>query len=293
MVGFGEAIAHGAATIVNAISIGRGAAFGVDLWTKARVQLTRIPRKIEGKILSDPDEDPALLQEIVSTVLRYFHLEDKFGALAETESNIPIAKGLKSSSVASNAVVLATVGALGRQIDDFTAINLGVDASLEAKATITGAFDDACASFFGNIVVTDNTARKVLHFAKIDDDLTILLYVPKVKSYTFTSDVARMRLIAPQVDVAFTEALKGNYWTALTLNGLLYSAALNLDPKPAIDALDAGAVASGLSGKGPAIVAVVYEKNVNSVVKAWTAYDGEIIRGNVNRDKAKVMRKES
>jgi len=293
LVGFGEAIAHGAATIVNAISIGRGAAFGVDLWTKARVQLTRTPRQIQGKILSDPDEDPALLRETVSTVLRHFRVEGKFGALAETESNIPIAKGLKSSSVASNALVLATVGALGRRVDDFTAINLGVDASIEAKATITGAFDDACASFFGNIVVTDNTARKVLHSAKIEEDLKVLLYVPKAKSYTFTSDVARMKLIAPQVDVAFTEALRGNYWTALTLNGLLYSAALNLDPKPAIDALEAGAVASGLSGKGPAVVAVVHGKNINRVVKAWAAYDGEILRGRVNRDKAKITRKES
>jgi shikimate kinase len=293
LVGFGEAIAHGAATIVNAISIGRGAAFGVDLWTKARVQLTRIPRQIQGKILSDLDEDPSLLRETVSMVLRHFRVEGKFGALAETESNIPIAKGLKSSSVASNALVLATVGALGRRVDDFTAINLGVDASIEAKTTITGAFDDACASFFGNIVVTDNTDRKVLQFAKIEEDLTVLLYIPKDKSYTFTSDVARMKLIAPQVDVAFTEALMGNYWTALTLNGLLYSAALNLDPKPAIDALEAGAVASGLSGKGPAVVAIAHGKNVNSVVKAWSAYDGEILRGHVNRDKAKITRKES
>jgi shikimate kinase len=102
-----------------------------------------------------------------------------------------------------------------------------------------------------------------------------------------------MKLIEPQVDVAFNEALRGNYWTALTLNGLLYSAALNLDPKPAIDALEAGAVASGLSGKGPAVVAVAQGKNVNRVVKAWTAYDGETLRGRVNRDKARITRKES
>jgi shikimate kinase len=293
LVGFGAAVAHGAATIVNAISIGRGAAFGVDLWTKARVQLTRTPRQIEGKILSDPDEDPALLHETISTVLRYFHVEGKFGALVETESNIPIAKGLKSSSVASNALVLATVGALGRRVDDFTAINLGVDASIRAKTTITGAFDDACASFFGNIVVTDNATRKLLHFAKIEENLTVLLYVPKTKFYTFTSNVDRMKLIAPQVNVAFTEALRGNYWTALTLNGLLYSAALNLDPKPAIDALEAGALASGLSGKGPAVVAVAQGKTVNRVIKAWTAYDGEILQGLVNRDKAKITREES
>jgi shikimate kinase len=292
LAGFGEALAHGAATIVNAIATGRGAAFGVDLWTTARVHLTRTPGQIKGTILSDPEEDPTLLREAIATVLRHFHVDDTFGAWAETESNIPIAKGLKSSSVASNALVLATVGALGRQVDDFTAVNLGVEASLTAKATITGAFDDACASFFGNIVVTDNTARRVLHVATIQEDLVVLLYVPPAKAYTFTSDVARMQLIAPQVDVAFAEALRGHYWTALTLNGLLYAAALHLDPQPALDALAAGALASGLSGKGPAVVAVTQEKNINRIIAAWTAYDGEILRGRINRDKAKITRSE-
>jgi len=246
LAGFGEALAHGAATIVNAIATGRGAAFGVDLWTTARVHLTRTPRLIKGTILSDPEEDPTLLREAIATVLRHFHVDDTFGAWAETESNIPIAKGLKSSSVASNALVLATVGALGRQVDDFTAVNLGVEASLTAKATITGAFDDACASFFGNIVVTDNTDRRVLHVAAIQEDLAVLLY----------------------------------------------AAALHLDPQPALDALEAGALASGLSGKGPAVVAVTQEKNINRIVKAWTAYDGEILRGHINRDKAKITRSE-
>ncbi len=40
MTGKAAAVAHGAATIVNAIALGRGAAFGVDLWTKAEVKLT-------------------------------------------------------------------------------------------------------------------------------------------------------------------------------------------------------------------------------------------------------------
>lgn len=292
MTGFGEALAHGAATIVNAIATGRGAAFGVDLWTTARVHLTYTPHQIEGTILSDPEEDPALLQAVIATVLRHFQVDDTFGAWAETESNIPIAKGLKSSSVASNALVLATAGALGRHIDDFTAINLGVEASLTAKTTITGAFDDACASFFGNLVVTDNTARRVLHSAAIEEDLAVLLYIPPAKAYTFTSDVARMRLIAPQVDVAFREALQGHYWTAMTLNGLLYSAALRIDPQPALDAVEAGALASGLSGKGPAVVAVTQKANSSRIAEAWAAYDGEILRGHINRDKARITRTE-
>ena len=40
MLGNAEATAHGAATIVNAIALGKGVAFGVDLWTKAEVRIT-------------------------------------------------------------------------------------------------------------------------------------------------------------------------------------------------------------------------------------------------------------
>ena len=48
MTGKAVAIAHGAATIVNAIALGKGAAFGVDLWTKAEVKLTDEPGVIQS-----------------------------------------------------------------------------------------------------------------------------------------------------------------------------------------------------------------------------------------------------
>lgn len=292
MVGFGEAIAHGAATIINAISIGKGAAFGVNSWTKARVQLTKISGLIEGKILSDPSEDVSLIREAVLLVLKHFSLEKKYGAIVETESNIPIARGLKSSSAASNALVLATLGALGKKLDDFTILNLGVTASFKAKTTITGAFDDACASYFGGVVVTDNIKRKVLKVSKITEDFLVLFYVPNIKAYTFKSSINRMKLISSQVDVAFKEALRGNYWTALTMNGILYSVVLGFDPQPIIVALEAGALASGLSGKGPAVVAVVKEELSKRVIEAWASYDGDIIKQKFNHEKARITRQE-
>ena len=292
MVGFGTALAYGAVTVVNAIATGKGAALGVNLWTKVNVQLTRDKGVINGKILSDPNENTTLIKESVLTVLKYFHVENEFGAEVETKSNIPIAKGLKSSSVASNALVLATIGALKKNVDDFTVLNLSVDASIKAKTTITGAFDDASASFFGDITLTDNLKRKIIKKFTIKKDLTVLFHIPAEKSYTFNSNVDRMRLIAPQIEVVFREALAGNYWTALTMNGILYATTLGYDQKLAIDALEAGAIASGLSGKGPATVAIVYEDQIDKVLDAWHAYDGEIIQGKVNHEKARIMRRE-
>jgi len=291
-MGFGEAVAHGAATVINAIATGQGAALGVDLWTRARVILTEDAGKVEGNILSEPSEDTTLIREVVLAVFRRFRVDGKFGAYAETESNIPIARGLKSSSAAANALVLATIAALGEELGDIAVLNLSVDAAIRAKTTVTGAFDDACASFFGNIVVTDNLGRKILKHFDVEEGLDVLFHIPPQRSYTYTSNVNRMRLIAPQVEVAFKETLSGNYWTALTLNGILYAAALGYDARPAIEALEAGALASGLSGKGPATVAVVHSDKAYRVMDAWRPHGGDVIKARVNKEKAKVTRRE-
>ena len=104
MTGTASALAHGAATIVNAIALGEGAAFGVDLWTKAEVRLTDEPQIITGEITSDPAESTVLIEETVLRVLQHFSVENRFGAKVKTWSNIPVARGLKSSSAAANAV---------------------------------------------------------------------------------------------------------------------------------------------------------------------------------------------
>ena len=288
-MGKAEAISHGAATIVNAIATGKGAAVGVDLWTKARVQLTDKAGTIEGNIVSDPTENPVLIEKTVSKVLEHFNLKGKFGAKVDTWSNIPIARGLKSSSVAANAVTLATVVALDKRLDDLAILNLGVDAAIEAKVTITGAFDDACASYFGGVVVTDNLKRKIVKRFKIDENLTVLFYVPTKKVYTSGSDVQRMRTMASLVKTAYKQAVKGNYWSALTLNGLIYSSALGHNPSIAIDALAAGALAAGLSGTGPAVTAIVSEEKIDRVKDAWQVYEGAILQARLNHEKARVV----
>jgi shikimate kinase len=284
-----EAIAHGAATIVNAIALGKGAAFGVDLWTKAKVRLTEEPNLIKGEITSDPAESTALIENTVSRVFKHFNVEKRFGAKVKTWSNIPIARGLKSSSVAANAVALATVAAVGKTLDDMTVVKLGVDAAFDAKVTVTGAFDDACASYFGGAVVTDNLKRKLLKRVTLPEDLTALFHVPSRKAYTVDSDVNRLQIVKPLVKIAYEEAAKGNFWEALSLNGVVYSSALGFDTSVALDALAAGALAAGLCGKGPAVTAVVSSDKIDSVRTALQRHEGEILQAHLNHEKAKVI----
>ena len=289
MTGKAVAISHGAATIVNAIALGKGAAFGVDLWTKAEVELTKEPQVIKGEITSDPAESTVLIEKTVTRVLQHFGAEKCFGARVKTWSNIPIARGLKSSSAAANAVALATVATLGKTLDDLAVVKLGVDAAFDAKVTVTGAFDDACASYFGGVVVTDNLKRKVVKRFTLSEDLTVLFHVPSNKAYTGDSDVDRLRTVKPLVEIAYKEALKENFWAALTLNGLIYSSALGLSVSVALDALAAGALAAGLCGKGPAVTAVVSSDKIDSVKTALQCHEGEVLQASLNSEKAKVL----
>jgi shikimate kinase len=283
------AIVHGAATIVNAIALGKGAAFGVDLWTKAEVKLTDDPGVIRSEIASDPTESTLLIEKTAARVLQMFDLEKSFGVKVKTTSNIPIAKGLKSSSAAANATALAITTALGKKLNDLEIINIGVEAAFDAKVTVTGAFDDACASYFGGIVITDNLKRELIKQIPLNEDLKVLFHVPPQKAYTINSDINRLKSVKPLVEIAFEKALEGKVWEALTLNGLIYSSASNLNTAIAIDAIAAGAVASGLCGKGPAVTAVVPKDKVDSVKAALQKYDGEILLTQLNCKKAKVQ----
>ena len=288
MAQVGRAVAHGAVTVINAISCGFGAALGVDLKTEAIVRLTNEPGIVEGRIISDPDENTLLIEKVAGRVLKHFNLQDKCGAYVETRSDIPIARGLKSSSAAANAIALATFSALGKDADDLTAVNLGVDAALDAKVTITGAFDDACASYYGGLVVTNNYQREILRRFRVED-YSVLIYAPAGKAYTSRSNIDGMKRIAREVKAVHKLALSGKYWPAMTINGILYSTVLAFDPSIALEALSAGAIAAGLSGTGPAVAAVVSKDHVEEVRDGWQKHGCEIIETRVNHEKAHAL----
>lgn len=160
---------------------------------------------------------------------------------------------------------------------------MAIDASLDAGVTITGSFDDATASYFGGVVVTDNKNREFIINEKMED-YPILVYMPNFYSKSGDSNPARMKLLSPLVETAFGFAKQKEYFKALTLNGLIYSATLGFDATIAIDALEAGAIASGLSGTGSSFVAVVDNDVIDDVEESWGKYEGNIIRTKVDND---------
>jgi len=279
-----RARAHGAISIVNAIPSGVGAAMGVDLWTEAEVEVSKSER-IEVEIVGFK-EDTSLAEKVVKTVLLKAGAHE-LGARVRTRSNIPIGRGLKSSSAAANAVALAACKAVGLNLDYGEVVNLAVDAAIEAGVTITGAYDDACASFFGGVNVTDNLRRRVLHRASAPESLSVLILVPEERVYTREVNVEALRSIRRVSERAIKLALSGKVWEAMTLNGLAVAGALDLDPSPALDALRAGALGAGVSGTGPAVAAVSTPDRSEEVERALNEY-GRVLRARPNNAMARV-----
>ncbi|PWB86618.1 homoserine kinase [Methanobrevibacter woesei] len=268
----------GSATIINAIATGFGSAFGIglDIVCNAKTQSHSITCS------NDVGADTSLMELCVSNVFDYYNINtDEFGLDIKTTSELPMASGLSSSSALSNAVTAICSKIISEEfnlepLSDFDIINLAIESSLKAKVTITGAFDDATASYFGGVTVTDNGARKIL-IKEPMEELPVLVYMPNFISKSGSSDVNKMKLMAPLVETAFEIAKNKDYFKALNLNGLIYAAALGFDSSIAIEALNAGALASGLSGTGSSFVAICEEDKIDDIKEAWSLLDGRVI----------------
>lgn len=280
----------GSATIINAIATGFGSAFGIGLDIECEAKT--ISAGIE--CANDVGADTELMELCVQKVFNHFNISNEdFGIGLKTKSTLPMASGLSSSSASSNAIVKATSEIISdefnlKPLSDLEVINMAIDASIEAGVTITGSFDDATASYFGGVVVTNNKVREFIIKEKMED-YSILVYMPNFHSKSGDSDVGRMKVLAPLVETAFDFACKKDYFKALNLNGLIYSSALGFNSAISVDALQAGALASGLSGTGSSFVAIVDDDSIGDVHESWIKYDGNVIETQVDNEGCSLL----
>ena len=169
----------GSATIINAIATGFGSAFGIGL----NIECTAKATNESITCSNDVGADNTLMELCVQKVFNHYNIDSNdFGIDLKTKSTLPMASGLSSSSASSNAIVKATSSIISEEfdlkpLDDLEIVNLAIDASLDAGVTITGSFDDATASYFGGVVVTDNRNRNFILKEKMEEYL-ILVYMP-------------------------------------------------------------------------------------------------------------------
>jgi shikimate kinase len=275
-----RATMHGAISIVNAIATGNGSSLGISLKVTAEAELG----KGSGiRFLTGKNED-RLVNNIVCYTMPKEMIESNL-IIIRVKSEIPIGYGLKSSSAVSNAVALACSRLARDDVDDNTVLDAAVRASLDAKVSITGAYDDATACYFGGFTVTDNYSRKLLRREPAPDNLHAIIFLPR---NTPRGDVHKLSGLSDLFTDAFRLAEAGEYWKAMKLNGVLASAALLSRYAPVMAALERGALAAGISGNGPSVAAVAYEDEVDDIKSALSKFEGRIIISKVNNQKASV-----
>lgn len=267
-----RASSFGGGTIVSAIATGKGVAFGLALRASATAETQ--PEASGVGVDVAKGVDPGLAAGAARRVLE--RTGGGLGLAISVDSEIPISRGLKSSSAVANAVVLAAARALEAELEPLEMIRIGVDAALDAGVTLTGAFDDACASFFGGIVATDNRSRSILKTDRFPDDVVAVVHLPDRTIAKASLRRLDFGVIRPQVETAFRLAQRGDYYRAMELNSAAYAAILGVDETPAIRAREAGALAAGISGTGPAIIALAEPSEVKSVRNAMAEADSRV-----------------
>ncbi|SEO80304.1 shikimate kinase [Halogranum amylolyticum] len=281
----GRAAALGAATVLNALATGVGSAFAIDAETRATVELDG-SGEVTGEIDGAPDADTRLIERCVELVVAEYG--DGEGGHVRTESDLPMAAGLKSSSAAANATVLATLSALDAEdaLDRADACRLGVQAARDAGVTATGAFDDASASMLGGVTVTDNSTDDLLSREQIDWD--VLVWTPPERAFSADADVDRCKQVAPMAHLVADLALDGRYGEAMTVNGLAFSAALDFPTDTAVEAMPHVDGVS-LSGTGPSVVAVGERANLEDLEDRWSERDGATRLTTTRNDGARIL----
>ena len=277
-----KATIHGAVSLVSAIANKKGATVGISLKVEAIVETS------EGKGIVIQSENKSLSSRLINKTIEKIVTKkdlEKNKITVTLTSEIPTGYGLKSSSAISSAVALACAKIFKPKLTDHQILLSGVEASIESKVSITGAYDDACSCYYGGFNVTDNGKRKRIQFEKVPTNLIAVIFIPKNRK---RGNLKKLKILSPIFNNAWELAKEKKYWESMIINGLATSTILNSDPKIIVDLIEKGALGASVSGNGPSIAAIVKKENESNIKKILGALEGNIIVSKVNNKKAEV-----
>lgn len=277
-----KATVHGAISLVNAIANQKGATLGISLTVEATVEAS------PGKGISIQSENRSLSSRLINkTIEKIVSKKDleQNKITVTLDSEIPTGYGLKSSSAISSAIALACAKIFKPKYTDQQILLAGVDASIESKVSITGAYDDACSCYYGGFNVTDNAKKKRIQFEKGPSNLIAIIFIPKNRK---RGNLKKLKILSSVFENAWELSRKTNYWDAMIINGLATASILNSDAKIIADLIEKGALGASVSGNGPSIAAVTKKENETAIKKVFSALEGSIIVSKINNKKAEV-----
>ena len=277
-----ETLVHGAVSLVNAISTGNGATLGIDTFVKTRLETkdgTGIYITSDNKTISS-----RLINKVIENIVPKRQLE-KTRLELDFKSNIPTGYCLKSSSAISTAVSMACSKALKKDMNDKKILKVGVESSIQTKVSITGAFDDACACYYGGFNVTNNYKRDLIFRHPAPKNLEAIIFLPKSRK---RGNLKKLKNFKDAFEKAWEFARKSDYWNAAILNGIATSSILNSNPELILKLVKKGAIGATISGNGPSIVAIVKRGHGSNIKKEFSSLEGNVLVSSINNKKAEV-----
>jgi len=277
-----KATVHGAVSLVSAIANKKGATLGISLKVVVEIETTPgkgIIIKSENKSLSS-----RLINKTIEKIVSKEDLEQN-KITVTLDSEIPTGYGLKSSSAISSAVALACAKIFKSKFTDQEILLAGVEASIESKVSITGAYDDACSCYYGGFNVTDNAKKERIKHEKGPSNLIAVIFIPKNRK---RGNLKNLKVFASVFENAWELAKKTKYWDAMIINGLATASILNSEPKIIANLIEKGALGASISGNGPSIAAITKKENESAMRKVFSTLEGKIIVSKISNIKAEV-----
>jgi shikimate kinase len=164
-------------------------------------------------------------------------------------------------------------------------LRLGAKTSVQTKISITGAYDDACACYFGGFNVTDNLKMKLVHRELGPKELQAIIFLPKSRK---RGNLRKLKEFKNAFEKSWGLAKNSDYWNAGILNGIATTSILNSDPNLIMKLMEKGALCATISGNGPSIMAITDKKNKSRIQNEFSGLDGKIMISNINNKKAYV-----
>lgn len=282
-----KATVRGAISIVNAIATKKGATIGIELEVNVEIRVHPGGNGIivirSGKWQNLSPSSRLIQSTIQHTVPKKMLESNKVEVTISSE--IPAGFGLKSSSSISSAIALASAHAFGLKLSDQQILLAGVKASLAAKVSVTGAYDDACSCYYGGINVTNNASRRIIRHQRAPRDMSAIIFIPRNRK---RGNIKKLKLLKSTFENAWRLARQADYWNAMTINGLAAASVLKSDVNIIPSLIEKGALAVSVSGNGPAIAAVVKNDDIQKVKKIFASMEGNMLISKLNNKKAEV-----
>ena len=287
----GTARSFGAITVANALPVGIGCAAGVSLAVDAEVTVTPEGSRRAPRLEVPPESRSPLVEASLRFALSKY-LPDPHAVVAlSLRSEIPVGRGLKSSSAVCTAILWAIARASGREPSALEVARGSAEVGRRSGVSATGALDDALAGLESGFVVTNNARDELLRRTAIDPDWGVALYIPQRPHPPSPSVAASFAKERAAGELAARAAMDGDWPRAMRLNTELVERVMGYSYVGLRDRLrERGAIASGVSGLGPtlAVIAprgrlpdIVREFPSDSAARRWVPFARSLLEGGV------------